>query len=350
MRELPQYPDIRVLPVIRSGERMCLKRCEKKWFWEWRKGLVPRTVHFGALDLGTWTHTALANWYGKGLKRNGKLADQFMAATTIAMEKAASDNVPDYAIEQAQRLILLGEAMTTAYERFYGRDREIRVLDTEIPLEFVFSRESDGHPLAVHKLKPDAVFMDLSNDVWLMEHKTAASVQTEHLVIDDQARPYGAMAERALRKLGVINNRQRFKGILYNFLRKVLPDEREQNAKGQYLNKNGTVSKRQPPPIFVRKPVVLTAKSKMITLQRVQRETQKATLLALELRTGEVKPDQLNKTPHKSCPKTCQFFSMCVAEEEGTDIRDMERTMFYRRDPYKYEEESTEDPLGFEIG
>ena len=48
------------LPVIRSGERMCFKRCQKKWYWEWRRGLVPRNKTFGALDLGTWMHIALA--------------------------------------------------------------------------------------------------------------------------------------------------------------------------------------------------------------------------------------------------------------------------------------------------
>ena len=204
--------------------------------------------------------------------------------------------------------------------------------------------------MAVHKLKPDLVFRDRNGDIWLMEHKTAKQVQLEHLVIDDQARPYGVMAEPILRKLGVINSRQKFRGILYNFLRKALTDERPQNPAGKYLNQDGSVSKRQPSPLFIRHPVTMTKKAKMITLERVRGETLEITQKTLELRTGYLHPDRLNKTPHKSCAKTCNFFTMCVAEEEGSDISSMESTMYKRQNPYIYEEESTEDPMSFEIG
>ena len=106
-----------------------------------------------------------------------------------------------------------------------------------------------------------------------MEHKTAKQVQLEHLVIDDQARPYGAMTESLLRKLGLIKRSQQFRGILYNILRKALTDERPQNTQGKYLNQDGSVSKRQPSPLFIRHPVTMTKKAKIITLQRVRDET-----------------------------------------------------------------------------
>lgn len=341
------------LPLIRSGERADYKRCVKKWYWTWRMGLVPKAKQFGALDLGTWVHAALAEWYGEGRKRNGKLADHLDTAAFHALVVSADANAPDHVIKQGEELRALGIEMATAYERTYGRDKNIIVLAAEIPLEFSIPDSVTGELMAVHKLKPDLVYMDWeTGDIWLMEHKTAKSISTEHLVIDDQARPYGAMASRSLRRLGIISHRSVFRGIMYNFLRKALPDTRRMNAEGKYLNKNGSVSKTQPPPYFLRKPVTMTTRGKRITLMRLQRETANITQMTALLRSGEISPAELDKTPHKSCPRFCPFFAMCVAEEEGTDPRLMEQTLYIRRNPYLYEEENetANEPVGFEMG
>lgn len=334
------------LPRVRSGERMDYKRCRKKWYWRWRRGLRPRAHRFGPLELGTWLHEALAVWYGEG--RKTPLYLHFVAQAELAISLAMAGNAPEHIIDKAEELAVLGEAMCKAYERYWQGDPNVRVIAAEVALEFTIP-DDDGRIIAKHMLKPDLVFADEHDDVWLMEHKSAAQVSTEHLAIDDQARPYGAMAERSLRRLGHVRKGQRFRGIMYNFLRKALPDERETNAEGKYLNKNGSVSKKQPPPLFVRKPITMTRAEKVLTLQRVQRETIEITNVTMGLRSGQINPAHLMKTPHKSCPKTCDFWAMCVEEEKGTDIRDMERMMYIREDPYSYAE-STDIPVGFEIG
>lgn len=344
------------LPAVRSGERADYKRCVKKWYWAWRLGLVRKQASFGALELGTWVHHALATWYADGgetgLARYGILAHHLDEKAYTDLNQAIDDGTPDYVIDKGEELRALGIEMLSAYQEFYKDDKKIIVMTAEIPLEFSIPDPATGKPMAVHKLKPDLVFANIeTGDVWLMEHKTAASIQTGHLVIDDQARPYGAMAERPLRRLGIINKGNQFRGIMYNFLRKALPDTRKTNAQGLYLNKsNGAVSKKQPPPNFVRHPVIMSDRAKRITLFRVQLETQVVTNMTLAVRSGEVKPQWLPKTPHKSCPKTCQFFEMCVAEEEGADTTLMEETLYYQRDPYAYEEESTAETIGFEMG
>lgn len=336
------------LPVVRAHERMDYKRCVKKWYWRWRKGLVPRAIRFGALEMGTWFHEAFAAWYLRDLKRGGNLAELYVAQAEHAMRQAQASGAPEHALDEAEKLLVLGEAMAVAYQDKYGNDPDIYVVGAEIPLEFTIS-DQKGHTIAVHRLKPDLVFMDSLGDFWLMEHKTAATIRTEHLAINDQARPYGVMAEGALRKIGLIRGKQSVKGILYNFLRKVLPDERPTNDQGYYLNKNGTVSKRQPPPNFVRHPVTLTKAAKIISLHRIRAETVTITRMTLALRSKEIDPLALPKTPHWSCSKNCDFFAMCVAEENGSDIRDMERTMFRRENPYQYGD-STSEHVGFEMG
>lgn len=251
-------------------------------------------------------------------------------------------------LDQAEEIAALGEEMTKAYERFYGKDKDVFVIAVEIPLEFTIT-DHTGKVVAIHRLKPDMVYADRNKAVRLMENKTAAQIRTGHLVIDDQARPYGAMAERALKREGVIGPRDEFAGLMYNFLRKALPDERPTNAEGKSLNKNGTVSKKQPAPNFLRYPVPLSRQAKVITLQRIRDEAVEITYISERLRAKRIDPERLTKTPHSSCEKFCQFFDMCVAEEQGSDITEMRRLRYERQDPYDYEE-TTDVPTSFEIG
>lgn len=338
------------LPLIRSHERIDFKRCPKKWYWKWRKGYVPRQAQFGALELGTWVHAAMAAWYGKGLRRNGDLAELFFNIAQLAIVDAQHDGAPDHVLDKAEELLSLGEAMMTAYQAFYKKDENVFVLGAEVPLEFTIS--AGGRIVAVHKLKPDLVFMDNQNGVWLMETKTAKSIRTEHLPIDDQARPYGAMAERALRRAGLLKQRHQFKGIRYNFIRKALPDLRPRNEQGKALNKNGSISKKQPTPMFERPSITLTNPAKAIALKRVQQDTLTVTAIALALRTGKVRAEDLPKTPHWSCPRHCQFWDPCKAEEAGTDIRPMLKALYIQRNPYTYDDEhpNSDEAVGFEMG
>jgi PD-(D/E)XK nuclease superfamily len=320
------------LRAIRAHERMDYKRCQKKWYWNWRLGLAPINKGPGALDLGTWVHLAFQSWYQDGSVRNAGLVEAFNLFADMHIQ-AYNRRTPKWHIERAEELAALGATMMEGYVKHYGDDPDVAyVIGTEIPLRFSFGQ-------AEHGLKPDMVYVDREGLVWLMEHKTATTISTDHLTIDDQARPYGAMAERALRKLGLIKPRQRFAGIMYNFLRKAIPDERETNEKGERLNKNGTVSKRQSPPNFVRHPVTMTSRAKAIALRRVHAETLKVARTTRGLKSGTIHPDSLFKTPTKDCPKYCNFFKICELEEQGGDIRDMQQMMFVRRDPYAYAEE-----------
>ena len=330
------------LPLLRSHERIDFKRCPKKWFWKWRKGLTPKAKTFGALELGAWMHEALAMHYGTG-ETLAWCFDQ------IANAAITYSDAPEHVREAAEQGQMLGLAMAKAYDKRYGKDPGVNVIQAEVPLEFVIADEV-GKPIAVHKFKPDLVYSDDQGDVWLMEHKTAGSIRLEHLVIDDQARPYVAMAERALRQAGLLKSGQNFKGIMYNFLRKALPDERPVNEKGQSLNKNGSVSKNQPTPVFVRHPITLTRAAKHIALERLQGEALLITGIAQKLRDKKIEPQYIPKTPHNSCPRFCQYFTMCVVEEQGGDIREMQRSMYTRQDPYEYAEETTDIPPSFEIG
>lgn len=343
------------LTAVRSSERSRYKRCKKAWYWAWRKGFVPREARFGALELGAWIHDALHAWYLLPAKqRKGQLATLFLLVAQTAIVDAKEDGAPERLLDEAEELMVLGVAMCEAYEEHWGSDPTIQVITAEIPLEFILKSELNlrgkWEPTALHYLKPDMVFADKAGCIWLMEHKTAKSIRTEHLVINDQGRPYAAMAERALRKAGVIGKRDEVKGVMYNFLRKALPDRRPQNDKGQYLNQDGSVSKKQPPPYFQRWPLVLTREQKSITLGRVAAETAEIAHTTLLLRNGHLDPADLTKTPHWSCPRQCEFWRMCVAEENGADISSWEGTVYTRQNPYERDYGTADEPSSFEMG
>jgi hypothetical protein len=329
---------------VRSHERIDYKRCPKKWYWHWRKGLVPIGIRFGALELGTWVHEALAQWYECGTSQSLPGLLNAVSGRSILAAKAA--NAPEYVMDDAWKMAAMGEAMLTHYQKVHGADNKVRVLAVEAPLEFNFVYP---HGTVIHKLKPDLVYVDEQGDIWLMEHKTAAVIRTDHLVIDDQARPYMAMAERGLKKAGIIKADQYLKGIMYNFIRKALPDERETDEQGRSLNNDGTVSKRQPIPILRRVPLVLTTQATNIALKRLKNEVYVINRLTRAIRNGDIDPHIIAKTPHSSCVKFCPYFAMCVTEEQGGNISHMQQTMYRCQDPYDYAD-TAEVLTSFEIG
>jgi len=337
------------LPLLRSHEIMDLKRCPKKWYWKWRLGLVPKTKSFGALDLGTWVHDALAHWYttsGKKRTMAGLLwcFDHF-ALTAI---KQAHGSTPDHVIAQAHELHTLGRAMLAAYGKHYRGDRGWDVVGAEIPLEVEITDEQ-GESKGLYRMKLDlAVRERTTGEIWIVEHKTAKAIRTDHLTIDGQARPYGTLAEIAMKRLGIIERKEFISGILYNFIRKAMPDIRDVDAKGLALNKDGTVSKRQPSAMFLRHRVTLTRRAKVVALKRIRHDVMTLTDLREQVIYQKGFADTLSKTPHWSCPKFCDFFTMCELEEQGGNITQLRRGTFIKQNPYDYE--TTDEAMTFEMG
>jgi hypothetical protein len=116
---------------------------------------------------------------------------------------------------------------------------------------------------------------------------------------------------------------------MYNCLRKGFPDEREQNDKGQYLNKNGSVSKVQPKPLFHREPVERTAAERIVQFRKIQDEF----LWINAVRAGEL---PVIKNPTWQCAWDCAYHTMCELQDRGGDAwEDYRDTMYQSQDPYE---------------
>src|SRR3546814_14542411 len=97
---------------------------------------------------------------------------------------------------------------------------------------------------------------------------------------------------------------------MYNFTRKGRPDDRPTNERGESLNKNGSVSKTQPAPLFVREVDWKSEGNRRNMEKRIQSEA-----LHMEAMRNGTLP--IYKRPQRDCSWRCEFYKMCMLDEAG---------------------------------
>jgi hypothetical protein len=315
------------LPILRTSERAAFKRCMFRWYLEYRMGYRPRAVQADALWFGIGVHEALAQFYLKGQRRGPHPADTFdkWAGDEIAFAKTYLDETFDEPVwVDATEL---GIAMLEEYIDYYGRDEQWDVISIE--QEFKVRILNEGKPVAYFASRWDGVVRDREDGlIYLLEHKTAAQIVLAYLELDDQGGSYWAVASQLLRKAGILKPDEHIAGIIYNFLRKAKPDERPVNEEGLRLNKDNSVSKKQPPQAFVRHPIERSPKEQATQIQRIADEVE-----VMDAVRSKTIP--LTKTPTKDCPR-CPFWVPCQLHERGSDnYQTVLRNNYRQVDPYK---------------
>lgn len=301
------------------------------WWWAYREGLRSKAKPADALWFGIGVHEALAMWYGEGFDRGVPPADTFeeWVGDEIRFIKANfADRDRDWFDEPVyEEAGELGIAMLDHYLDVFGDDPDWEILAIEQPFEIELVQ--DDEVVAIFKSRFDgAAINHQAGQIELLEHKTAGSIRLAHLPLDNQAGAYYAVATIVLRDQGILGPKENIEGIRYNILRKAKPDKRERNAGGAYLNKNGEVSKRQPPAAFVREFVDRGPREVNSQLRRLVDEV----TVMNKVRTGEL---PVTKTVTNMCPN-CPFFQMCVMHERGGSAwKDFRATHFTVQDPYE---------------
>jgi len=316
------------LPILRTSERGAFKRCAFRWWLEYRNGYRQRSPQADALWFGIGVHEALAQWYQKGKRRGEHPADYWerWCGDEIAFAKTYFDETFDEPIwVDATEL---GISMLDEYINYYGRDSDWEIISIEQPFKVRIMR--DGTPIAFFSSRWDGVLRYLvDGKIYLLENKTAAQISTAYLELDDQAGSYWAVASQLLRTKGILKPGEHIEGIIYNFLRKAKFDERPQDEEGQRLNKDGSVSKKQPPPLFVREIKERSPKEQATQLARIADEV--AVMNAV--RKGTI---PITKTPTKDCPR-CPFWIPCTLHERGSAdaYKAVLKNNFRQIDPYE---------------
>jgi PD-(D/E)XK nuclease superfamily len=355
--------------TIRTSERATFKRCPQKWYWSYVEQLKPYNVA-NALWFGTAVHEALADWYKRG-KARGPLPSVTFSKVLDEDRSIPVDDPDDQIVYQDARE--LGMAMLDNYIEVYKRDPNWAVIATEMTFEVMIKHPAGFMIRYVGTW--DGVYKDLTtNEIWLMEHKTASVIDTAHLPLDDQAGSYWAVAEEILRKKGVLRPGQHIAGIMYNFLKKSRKDDRPINAEGFVTNKPlkkhyaaafeaagvsaseysvskmviaelqfvadrngievfGDPSKEQPAELLVREAVYRSHAERKTQIERIKAEA----IYMHGIRNGDP-AYPVYKTVMQWGPVACarcEFFQICQLNEAGDAMEEeMKEALYYKWEPY----------------
>lgn len=363
--------------ILRTSERRKLKRCEYAWQWGYRERLKPFSDS-NPLWFGQAVHLALADWYKPGAERGEHPAVTFAQC----LDDGRIDRVKtEYESELAEYTehYEMGVDILNRYVDTFGEDPEWECIQPEMRFQVWIPHPTDKErkKWLLYVGTIDGVFRYIGESngdlrhgsVWLFEHKTAQSIQVNHLPLDDQAGSYWAFAGIILRRRGILKPGEEIDGIMYNFLRKASDDPRPKNKDGLYCNKPtkqdylealdalelpagtfsakmkveeladiakewkrtvyGEPSKVQPAPYFERIPVYRSKGDRRNMIRRIQDEG-----LRKEMFESEHPLLPIVKNPTKDCSWDCEFYRMCMIHESGEDWEEFRDASFKTWDPY----------------
>lgn len=328
---------IKTLPWVRTSERLTLNQCPQKWWWAYEDRLRGGTPS-PALRFGSLVHEALEVYYKPGIKRGPRPAETFEKLfdkdVKNALDQFGMRDIDDKWYNAKE----LGVSMLEAYHEKWGTDNEWKVIATEAPFHQIVYSPKTGKPAFVYVGVVDGVWQRRTDKTfWIIDHKTTKDDprgKAEALVMDEQAGAYWTYGLDALRADGRIPADTPLSGMLYNFLRKGKPDERSKNAAGQALNKNGSVSERQPTPLFHREPVFRNEKDGEMVRRRIW-------LQWMRIRGLRKNPDTVYKIPgtlHSPHCRWCEFKDMCELHESQDDWKLFREAAFHVYNPYSQHE------------
>lgn len=359
------------LTIVRTSERVDFTRCRQKWDWGYNHRIQPIRVA-PALRFGDLIHQALALWYVPGLAKNGnpkRGRKPWLTFERLYDEQVVAESQEfDVRLDEDEEWVdarTLGVEMLKNYYEEYGRDEQFEIIAPEQAFQIdLYDEETDLY-VCTYAGQLDAIIRDLnSGRVGLFEHKTAASIRTDHLQMDEQAGSYWAVAGPWIEE----TYGEPLEFILYNFLRKGLLDTRPQNNDGLYLNKPekkdiihelslidvaatpkltlpalyelarengleperlGAVSKSQPPSLFHRERVYRGETAMHSLLRRV-------IVQATEMNKCKTGESPIFKSVIGGCTGMfhCQFRDMCELHEDGQDWEALRDATMRVWDPY----------------
>lgn len=289
---------------------------------------------------GTLGHLALAEWYIPGTKRGVEPQETWDRITQDLWDTVRVENYVDDEIEGSwEDARKLGHDMLGHYRNHYGTDEHWEVLWVEDQFHQRIPDPRDRtQPIVEYVGTIDLIVRNhATGQVEYVDHKFMKTIETDHLYIDDQNGGYLAIGTHELRKRGLIGEKEAVRTLVYNFLRKAKKDDRRQNADGKYLNQDGSVSKKQPPPYFHRERIERTAAERNRQIQRIGEE-------ALQMAAVRSRSLPVTKNPTRDCRWDCSFFDLCNIHESGGDLAFAKKMMFKTEDPYQEYEAGAESP------
>lgn len=314
--------------LVRTSERQSFLTCRQQWYWSWVERLrAPGTGT--ALFFGDLVHQALAAYYIPGRKRGPKPAATFEKLYHISTEV---ERIWDPDFEGKVSLLDMGVDMLERYVEYWREpDKEYEIISSEQNFSVPIGTFSGRRVWYVGTV--DGVWRHIpSGKVRFLETKTTAAISKDALALNEQVGAYWTFAPRWLRLKGILKRDEQIDGILYNWLRKAIkPNDGQWDALGRRVNKDGSISKRQPAKYFERELTFRGPVEAERVKQRVKNEV-------LDMIQAAENPDRyVYKNPgpqHKPNCSFCQFRDMCELHETGNDWQAFKFHAFGSWEPY----------------
>jgi len=317
--------------LIRNSERTTFLTCRHRWALTWLLGRQatdqPRALRFGDL-----VHQALAAYYIPGRKRGPAPAETFAQLYEEQASLLQDQGFNVFSDEAWVDALDLGRGMLTRYvEEYTPDDAEYEVISSEQVFQVpVYRRMPRAFRFkAVGTL--DGVWRHLpTGRVIFKEFKTATAINVDALALDEQASMYWTFGPAWLRRRGILKEGEDIDHILYTFLRKALPNpDYRFDDEGRKLNKDGSVSKVQPSPYFVRVPVYRDKADKAQFYERLRAQAADMYIMTAAMKAWEENgrgdlPPLIYKNPgtmfFPNC-RGCPVRESCEVHESGGDWR-----------------------------
>jgi hypothetical protein len=324
------------LPMLRTSERRSYLRCRQAWWWEYVERLKPKDER-KALAFGTLVHKALELYMPPGRKRGPHPAITFealyakhLADGGIGLGARGEALDDEDAKGDWTDGLALGQAMLNGYyDLYHEHDKRYEVLASEYSFKSPVLDE-DGKVIAYYVGTFDGIWRDRGDKrkpLLLNDYKTAAQLDTSYLRLDEQANAYYTFGVDAMKRDGLLRDDASISTLLFNFLVKKMPDERPTDAEGRALNKDGSVSMRQPSVRYHREPVYRNDNCREQVMNRAIDQ-----FIEMQLaREGEV---PILKTPDRFSCGFCAYRDPCELHEIGEDYQEFIRLMYKTWSPY----------------
>lgn len=320
---------------------------------EFEEVLKPKTP-VPPLRFGSLVHMALADYYKKGIRRGPHPAESFIRHYD-AEAKAQGEfgfRVDDLEADEVwAEARVLGYEMLDHYVKHYGRDDEWQVLVTEQPFKQLVYRPSTGFPVGSSFNEPLFWYVGIidliirnrrTGRVHIVDHKTAKAINVMYLSLDSQATGYWTWGLDWIYEKGLLKADQKPAGMIYNHLRKAFTDKREKDSDGFSLNKDGSVSKKQPAIYFQRTEIFRDINEREAARYQVLAEYEDMIRIRQEGSTDQPPVSAYKNQGQFTCPG-CWCFDFCELHEIGADWTEMRKLASRKWNPYEEHQVYTDE-------
>lgn len=346
------------IAVIRTSDRILFKRCRRRWGWQSHlRGNLGGREGQSPLWLGSGFHFALEDFHGENRFGHPSAALKgYVNATRKTDPKALPHNWQD----DAQ----LGIGMLDYYADSWLSNRDglttfiwkgVPQVEVNFRIELPVNPELlafFGYDGAIYSGTLDRVVIDGNGNLWIVEYKTAKTIQTLHLANDSQVTSY-CWAGMHLYDRPVL-------GVIYQQHRKELPRDPKVLATGRLsTDKNqlitfqsmrssikrmyGDISRAPGTYIDMLNYLALGESvlgDKFVLRTKAERNRQQCEsegvkiLMEAEEMLNPNLP--LYPNPDRTCQYMCPFNGACVSLDDGSDYAYELELLFQDRDP-KYD-------------